>query len=251
LGIKLLVSAIASILILGSIGIVPQSYAGGVDIPPSAWDRNDNCAVTQSFETFGDPGGTTNPGSVVAGGVCIDGNLNTDSALNDFFCEETVSNSAESPPLTVVGLACHIHVPNFDDPMNTKLIRINVHWSGPVQPVTDNVKPSPGATSEDCIRGPLVVVNADGSQGDGHFYEDWTCHPNPDNERIWFSLDTRTSLTRVLVDSISLDRIVVAGSLTPIDTTMVLVAGAQSTSAWMIPVIVAGIGIAVVIARKL
>jgi len=42
----------------------------------------------------------------------------------------------------------------------------------------------------------------------------------------------------------------VAGSLTPIDSTMVLVAGAQSISAWMIPVIVAGIGIAIVIARK-
>ncbi len=248
MGIKLLVSAIASILILGSIGIVPQSYAGGNDVPPDAWDRNDNCAVTQLFEIHGDPGGTTNPGSVEAGGQCLDGTLNTDPALNDFFCE-TVSNSAEQPS-TVVGLACHIHVPNFDDPMNTKLIRINVHWSGPVQPVTDNVKPSPGATSEDCIRGPLVVVNADGSQGLGHFYEDWTCHPNPDNERIWFSMDPRTSLTRVLVDSISLDRIVVAGSLTPIDTTMVLVASAQSTSAWMIPVIVAGIGFAIVIARK-
>jgi len=249
LGIKLLVSAIASILILGSIGIVPQSYAGGVDIPPDAWDRSDNCAVTQVFETFGDPGDPTDPGSVVVGGQCTDGSLNTDPALNDAFCE-TVSNSAESPS-GVVGLACHIHVPNFDDPFNTKLIRINVHWSGPVQPETVNVKPSPGATSNDCIRGPLVVVNADGSQGDGHFYEDWTCQPNPDNERIWFSLDTRTLLTRVLVDSISLDRIVVGGSMTPIDTTMVLVASAQSTSAWMIPVIVAGIGIAVVIARKL
>ena len=42
----------------------------------------------------------------------------------------------------------------------------------------------------------------------------------------------------------------VGGSLTPIDTTMVLVAGAQSISAWMIPVIVAGIGFAIVIARK-
>ncbi len=43
---------------------------------------------------------------------------------------------------------------------------------------------------------------------------------------------------------------IVGGSLTPIDTTMVLVAGAQSISAWMIPVIVSGIGIAIVIARK-
>ena len=44
--------------------------------------------------------------------------------------------------------------------------------------------------------------------------------------------------------------VMVGGSLIPIDTTMVLVAGAQSTSAWMIPVIVAGIGFAIVIARK-
>jgi len=42
----------------------------------------------------------------------------------------------------------------------------------------------------------------------------------------------------------------VAGSLTPIDTTMVLVAGTQSIASWMIPVIVAGIGIGIVVARK-
>ncbi len=42
----------------------------------------------------------------------------------------------------------------------------------------------------------------------------------------------------------------VGGTPIPIDTTMVLVAGAQSISAWMIPIIVAGIGFAIVIARK-
>ncbi len=42
----------------------------------------------------------------------------------------------------------------------------------------------------------------------------------------------------------------VGGSLIPIDMTMVLLAGAQSISAWMIPVIVAGTGFAIVIARK-
>jgi len=36
----------------------------------------------------------------------------------------------------------------------------------------------------------------------------------------------------------------------PLDTTMVLVAGAQTTAAWMIPAIVSGIGFAIVIARK-
>jgi len=42
----------------------------------------------------------------------------------------------------------------------------------------------------------------------------------------------------------------VGGELIPLDTTMVLAAGAQYTAAWMIPVIVSGIGIAIVIARK-
>jgi len=43
----------------------------------------------------------------------------------------------------------------------------------------------------------------------------------------------------------------VGGILIPIDTTMVLLAGSQMTASWMIPVIVAGIGFAIVIARKL
>ncbi len=42
----------------------------------------------------------------------------------------------------------------------------------------------------------------------------------------------------------------VGGELIPLDTTMILVAGAQHTAAWMIPVIVSGIGFAIVIARK-
>jgi len=42
----------------------------------------------------------------------------------------------------------------------------------------------------------------------------------------------------------------VGGEMIPLDTTMVLVGGAQYTAAWMIPVIVAGIGFAIVIARK-
>jgi len=42
----------------------------------------------------------------------------------------------------------------------------------------------------------------------------------------------------------------VGGELLPIDTTSLLVAGAQMNAAWMIPVIVSGIGIAIVIARK-
>ena len=42
----------------------------------------------------------------------------------------------------------------------------------------------------------------------------------------------------------------IGGEIIPLDTTMVLAAGAQYTAAWMIPVIVSVIGIAIVLARK-
>ncbi len=44
--------------------------------------------------------------------------------------------------------------------------------------------------------------------------------------------------------------IAIGGNIVPLDTTMVLVAGTQTTAAWMIPVIVSVIGFAIVIARK-
>jgi len=46
------------------------------------------------------------------------------------------------------------------------------------------------------------------------------------------------------------ERPMVGGDMIPIDSTMVLAAGAQYTAAWMIPVIVSAIGIGIVIARK-
>ncbi len=42
----------------------------------------------------------------------------------------------------------------------------------------------------------------------------------------------------------------VGGDLIPLDSTMVLLAGTQTTVAWMIPVIVSAIGIGIVLARK-
>jgi len=45
-------------------------------------------------------------------------------------------------------------------------------------------------------------------------------------------------------------QIAVGGEMIPLDSTMVLVGGAQYTAAWMIPVIVSAIGIGIVIARK-
>jgi len=236
-------SLFASILLLGTSGIEQQSYALANEIPPT-WDRAADCAVTYLFENFlnnvRDP--PFDPGAQLAGGTCSAGNINTEPSLNDAFCEGAV-NGAGVEAQVAEGLTCHVHVPNFDDPFNTKLLRVNVFWDGGIDPEIFKMKPSPSSSPE-CTFENRVIVN-DGQ----HFYEDWICHPNPDNERIWMNVDGNTVFLQVFVDSISFGQ-AVGGDFIPLDSTMVLVAGAQYTAAWMIPVIVSGIGFAIVIARK-
>jgi hypothetical protein len=59
-------------------------------------------------------------------------------------------------------------------------------------------------------------------------------------------------LTQTGLDALAftVDRTAIGGEMIPLDTTMILVAGTQYTAAWMIPVMVSAIGIAIVIARK-
>jgi len=54
----------------------------------------------------------------------------------------------------------------------------------------------------------------------------------------------------VQVFDFTVQSLAVGGEFIGVDTTAVLVAGSQNTAAWMIPVIVSGIGFAIVIARK-
>ncbi len=65
---------------------------------------------------------------------------------------------------------------------------------------------------------------------------------------LWIILERDQRLTFVVVDSVSFGT--VGGMFEGVNTTSLLVAGAQMNAAWMIPVIVAGIGFAIVIARK-
>ena len=64
------------------------------------------------------------------------------------------------------------------------------------------------------------------------------------------SEDTSEDDTEVNINDMNGLQTAVGGDLIPLDSTMILAAGAQYTAAWMIPVIVSGIGFAIVIARK-
>jgi len=62
---------------------------------------------------------------------------------------------------------------------------------------------------------------------------------------------TAISISLVVVEQFpTIKKVSVGGEFIPLDSTMILLAGTQTTAAWMIPVIVSAIGIGIVIARK-
>ena len=251
---KLLVPAIASILILGTLGIdqqsfgqVEQSSLGGGDMNPPI-TRFDDCALTFSF--IPDPTSGLLVGSIIHDQGCTKGSLNS-LPINVEYKPGVCPGEVTGQDIPACE-ALHLTIPNFIDNLLTKKVRIQVLYDP--QSSTPSVK-HPGGVKEDvnpgvpevneeiCFRDGLPVNTLS-----GYFFEDWTCHPNPVNEVIWFDI-TGAVILDIVVDTVSFG-MPVGGELIPLDTTMVLVAGAQYTAAWMIPVIVSGIGIAIVIARK-
>jgi len=78
-----------------------------------------------------------------------------------------------------------------------------------------------------------VTITSDQSPGDGYGIDDVSFTPADE-----------------VGGSNNLASTAIGGDIIPLDTTMVLVAGAQNTAAWMIPAIVSGIGIGIVLSRK-
>jgi len=222
-------SFIASILILGSLGFVQQSYAqvqtaSVADVNPPIYS-SDDCAV--GFLYF--PPATE---FLLRGGDCLMGEL-TDEPQQD--CPPTNGLQTQTNNIN----ECHFFVPNFDDPFDTKLIRIQVIYHNSEVPPEVNVEPSFGNCE-------FVDRFDDGR----YFFEDWICHPNPFNEQVWISFEPGTAIFEVVIDSVSFGEPSVGGIFEGVDTTSLLVAGAQANAVWMIPVIVSAIAIGIVIARK-
>ncbi len=138
--------------------------------------------------------------------------------------------------------ACDFRLPNFVDDLTTKKIIVQVSYdssgSGPIFPsVTCN--DSTGTTDG-------VLVNTIEELG----FTEWEfeCSPNPDWEIINFV--ERSALEQVIIWTASFGEPQVGGEFIGVDTTSLLVAGAQMNAAWLIPVIVSAIAIGIVLARK-
>ena len=59
-----------------------------------------------------------------------------------------------------------------------------------------------------------------------------------------------TNKCECMMPGLSFPSVVVDGEMINVDSTALILAGSQMTAAWILPVIVAGAGFAIVIARK-
>jgi len=146
---------------------------------------------------------------------------------------------------------CNFVLPNWIDELPFKDIKMTVSYENP--PGTADTPPNmPEVTCHD--------QTLPGGQASGTYQATeplpnsimwfFICDPNPDWEEFVFTYDTAlTSILQVDIWTTSFDH-VVGGEFIGVDSTALLVTGAQMNAAWMIPVIVSGIGFAIVIARK-
>jgi len=211
---KLLVGLLAFVLIAGFGTPVFAGVFPDVDQNPAPFRGNDCSALFQFFSV-------DDPGLLVSSEGCAA----FQTELSDFpleqRCVEILNNG--NTPDTLVGLACHMEMPNFVDSFDTKLIRFQIVYDG-VEPEIFNVKPQNG---EDC--------NQIGfERSDNYFFADYECNPNPDNDRIWLNLQRGTVILDALVDTSSLGGIV-GGEFLAIDNTALMLAGLQSSAIWMLP----------------
>ena len=142
-------------------------------------------------------------------------------------------------------LQCHVVLPNWIDDFDTKIIFIDIFYDGAPFPfpLTLDVTPSDDDPSAFC-----ETIVAEPSQEDTNvFIYDIECHPNPDSEEIFFTLPPFTTSVAFWTQSFDAQ---VGGMPIPIDSTALILAGAQSISMWMIPVVIAGIGIAVFVIKR-
>jgi len=168
------------------------------------------------------------------------GQFNQDIIDDCFVCDTSTfpqfTNFPASMNCNEAGV-CLFKIPNLIDNLDTKIMLIDITFDPLDQP---SQPPEPTVL---CFPGEIPGTLFGSASAPGAFFFDFKCRPNPDWESIEIQLEPGI---RFFIQIWTKTFSPVGGELIPIDTTMVLVAGTQMTAAWMIPVIVSGIGIAIV-----
>ncbi len=245
------------------LGLGTQAFADNLTDPP--WG---DAATTQNAVefVFRDTGATDD---------CATSDLTRIFAVSSTIGDSIYDLHGAPPGVAAFNNFANVLVPNFKDLLDSKRMQIELTYcpddgtSG--DPVTETGSIS-SITGHDPLGALCSAVPKTGQPQTGlpgqtvgsvYWLREAGCIPNPDWEEIALNWNgANWDLIQVVVNTVSEDEtdankddsngqtIAVGGEIIPLDSTMVLVAGAQYTAAWMIPVIVSGIGFAVVIARK-
>jgi len=127
---------------------------------------------------------------------------------------------------------CVVTIPNFIDPLPLKLIHITTDFAVVDDVLCFNDVEFPGgpAQGESGIRDSTSPNSPDG------VIEEWRCEPNPDVEKIFFTLTNEGSNIEIHTVSKGTPP-PVGGEFLPIDSTALVLAGLQTSAIWMLPVL--------------
>jgi len=211
--------------------------AGGCGDPPF----DDNC-VHATWEPILDiPDPTNSTSDPCLGGVCS-------PTTFDSFSSTNLPLNGESPKASCIELTttCSIILPNFEDDLPDKLIKVEVSHDPSFPPESPEVFGKEGGDFFQCN------LAAEG-QIEGLTTWMFECQPNPDFEVIRFErTDNTPGALSVTIWTTSFDANVeppepqqVAGELLPLDSSALMIAGLTSMSVWMIPTVLglAGVGV--------
>jgi len=143
---------------------------------------------------------------------------------------------------------CDFFVTNFVDDLDTKIIKMDIEFTGP----GPTGPPSFACLIGDDFERVDFIFSEVTPNHETYIYE---CLPNPDRETVSiFSTSEDTVFTKVEFWTTSFSDEpprVVGGELLTIDSTSLLVAGVQTNAAWLIPVVLSVLGIGLfVVSRK-
>lgn len=221
---KTILLVLVGILIIGSFGVTQQAYAPHFfdHWVEAHWDFLFVSPFTIPLDTLLGPTFSDSSGSFFS--------LTGAPSTATLFCVASTG-------------VCTIVMPNYDDDLEFKDIEIEIEFgdTGPVAfPSGIVVSGSDVDTGAITCDPPFSVSN-----GVELLFIDIFCFPNPDSETITitFSPSEVATISSIWIETQSFDDFGVGGTLIPIDTTSLIIAGAQTTTPWMIFGVIAAVGI--------
>ena len=194
--------------------------------------------------------------NAACGQTILSGNLPVNNAINgptSFNLHPTVPGVVNNQGGAVVT------IDNLIDPLLLKSFQIEHTYCEigtgptPVFPTVSGIScKDPTGNTAGVFGISTGVLTGEPGQTPGSIYikELWNCEPNPDWEEITLQYDpTRFALIQVAVNTVSEGSPSIGGTFEGVNSTALLVAGAQANALWLIPLITA-IGIGIVIVKR-